>query len=163
MICNGEKKKNKNLFVLFIFCFADTLRQTKSTTFTVVYKYRYVCVYRRDEAKRVQGKNRTYTQTPANTYIRDWLSLSLFFSPLPCRVVGPFGSISNSIVDETETGRRGDDGAENETGFQSVREVHRKIRRRRRRHRSLAFAGRRANLSHTGPRTTMTTNDRQRI
>jgi len=34
--------------------FADTLRQTKSTTFTVVYEY--VCVYRRDEAVRSARK-----------------------------------------------------------------------------------------------------------
>jgi len=36
--------------------FADTLRQTKSTTFTVVYEY--VCVYRRDEAARSARKEK---------------------------------------------------------------------------------------------------------
>jgi hypothetical protein len=34
--------------------FADTLRQTKSMTFTIVYEY--VCVYRRDEVERSARK-----------------------------------------------------------------------------------------------------------
>lgn len=38
--------------------FEDTLRQTKSTTFTVVYEY--VCVYGRDEAVRSERKKTTH-------------------------------------------------------------------------------------------------------
>lgn len=43
--------------------FADTLRQTKSTTFAIVYEY--VCVYRRDEAER-RARKKPHT----------WLALS---------------------------------------------------------------------------------------